>query len=89
MTIPELCNLLEIPTEVKDKVIKHKRSIDFNALKKDLELIKMPNPEFWEESLSRLKESLAPDEDGIRILTCCQHRNEIAVFHRNQIADFR
>ena len=70
MTIPELCNLLEIPTEVTDKVITHERNIDFNALQKELESIQTPKPELWEKAINSMKEILAPDEDGMRILTC-------------------
>lgn len=68
MTIIELCNLIGIQDEVKQKVSEYENCIDFNSMEQEIE--QMKHPECWEGTLERLQGLLEPDEDGIKILTC-------------------
>lgn len=68
MTIIELCNLIGIQDEVKQKVSEYENCIDFNSMEQEIE--QMKHPEGWEGALERLQGLLEPDEDGIKILTC-------------------
>ncbi len=71
MTIFELCNLIGIQDEVKEKVTEYENCIDFNSMEQEIE--QMKHPEGWEGTLERLQGLLEPDEDGIKILTCQLH----------------
>lgn len=68
MKIIELCNLLEIQSEVKEKLIECEKHIDFKCITQEIE--QMKHPECWEGALERLKCLLGNDEDGMKILTC-------------------
>lgn len=68
MQISELCNLIDVPKGVQEKVIKYENEIDFASIEN--EIFQMNNPENWEKAIEELTKLLAPDEDGLKILTC-------------------
>lgn len=68
MNINELCNMLEIPYEVKATLLECEKHIDFKGMEQELE--QMKHPECWTGALERLKDLLGSDEDGMKILTC-------------------
>ncbi|MBE5983754.1 MAG: hypothetical protein E7248_10705 [Paenibacillaceae bacterium] len=68
MDLLELCRMLEIQNEVQEKLIEFEKEIDLNAIKQVTE--QMKHKESWESGLRDLKNILAPDEDGLKILTC-------------------
>lgn len=68
MELIELCNMLEIQKEVQDQLENCVKHIDIQSLKNDIEQMKYP--ECWKDALDRLNHLLAPDEDGMKILTC-------------------
>jgi hypothetical protein len=68
MKIIELCNLLGIDNEVKEKIIEFEKFIDFKRMEQEIE--QMKHPESWEVALERLKCLLGADEDGVKILAC-------------------
>ncbi len=68
MKLIELCNMLEIPYEVQEKILECEKNIDFNTMNE--ELAQMMHPEGWEGALERMKCQLESDEDGMKILTC-------------------
>ena len=71
MDLIELCSMLEIQNEVQEKLIDFEKEIDLNAIKQVTE--QMKHKESWESGLRDLKNMLAPDEDGLKILTCQLH----------------
>lgn len=71
MVLIELCNMLEIQSEVQEKLIAYEKSIDFKGIKQEIE--QMKHPESWQSGLDHLKSSLGSDEDGFKILTCQLH----------------
>jgi len=68
MEIMELCDLLGMQTEVREKLMECEKCIDFKSIEQ--ELAQMKSPECWEGALERLKGLLGSDEDGMKILTC-------------------
>ena len=71
MTIIELCHLIGIQDEVRDRITEYERCIDFNGIKQEIE--QMKHPECWEDAIECLQRLLEPDEDGVKILTCQLH----------------
>ncbi len=71
MQINELCNLIDMPKEVQDKVVIYENEIDFKNI--EAEIAQMDNPETWEKAIKSLAEFLAPDEHGLKLLTCQLH----------------
>jgi len=61
---------------VQDKVIKYENEIDFNSI--EAEIAKMNDPGTWEKAVNDLNEILAPDETGLKMLTCQLHAACIA-----------
>ncbi len=70
MLLNELYKMLDIPEAVQANLAECETKIDFQAVKQDLEQIKIPNPFGWEGALKHLKELLGPDDDGMKILYC-------------------
>ncbi len=68
MQIIELCNLIDIPKVVQEKVIKYGNEIHFNSI--EAEIAQMNNPNTWEKAVDNLAKFLAPDETGLKLLTC-------------------
>lgn len=68
MQIRELCNLIDVPKVVQEKVIKYENEIDFASIEN--EMVQMNDPKTWEKAIEGLTKLLAPDEDGLKILTC-------------------
>lgn len=64
----EICKMLEIQSEVVDKLIECDKHIDFKSIKQEIE--QMKHPESWKGALESLKLLLGADEDGMKILTC-------------------
>ncbi len=71
MRIDELCLLIGVPKMVQDKAIEYENEIDFNNI--EAEMVQMNNPNTWEKAVNDLKELLAPDETGLKMLTCQLH----------------
>lgn len=71
MQIAELCNLLDVPKPVQEKVIKYENEIDFAGI--ESEMAQMNDTKTWEKAVEGLTKFLAPDEDGLKILTCQMH----------------
>ena len=68
MKISELCNLIDVPKAVQEKVINYEKEIDFKSIEN--EMVQMNDPATWENALEGLKKYMAPDEDGLKMLTC-------------------
>jgi len=68
MQISKLCNLIDVPKVVQEKVVKYENEIDFVSIEN--EIAQMNNPETWEKAIEGLTKLLAPDEDGLKMLTC-------------------
>ena len=71
MKINELCNMIDMPEVVREKLIKHENEIDFAGI--ETEITKMNNVDTWEEEREKLTAFLAPDENGLKMLTCQLH----------------
>lgn len=71
MQIRELCNLIDIPKEVQEKVIKYENEIDFASI--GTEMDQMNDPKTWEKAIEGITKYLAPDEYGLKMLTCQLH----------------
>ncbi|RCW63945.1 acyltransferase domain-containing protein [Saliterribacillus persicus] len=71
MQINELCHLLEMPKEVHEQVVTIENVLDFNRINN--EITQMNNPNTWEKEREELTAFLAPDEKGLKILTCQLH----------------
>ena len=71
MQISELCNLIDVPKEVQDKVVKYEDNIDFSSI--ETEMTQMNNPKTWKKAIEGLTEFLAPDEKGLKMLACQLH----------------
>jgi hypothetical protein len=71
MNISELCSLIDIPKEVQEKVIKYENEIDFTSIEN--EITQMNNPILWEKALEGINKYLAPDDDGLKMLSCQLH----------------
>ncbi len=68
MQISELCNLIDLPEVVKDEVIKYEKEIDFTSIEPEMAL--MNNSTTWERAIEELTKLIAPDETGLKLLTC-------------------
>ena len=68
MQISELCNLIDLPEVVKDEVIKYEKEIDFTSIEPEMAL--MNNSTTWERAIEELTKLIAPDETGLKMLTC-------------------
>lgn len=68
MQIEELCNLIDIPAVVRDKVNKYESELEFASF--GTEMAQMNDPKSWEKAVEALTKRLAPDEDGLKMLTC-------------------
>ena len=68
MQISELCNLIDVPKVVQEKVIKYEKEIYFKSIEN--EMVQMNDPATWEKALEGLTKYIAPDEDGLKMLTC-------------------
>jgi hypothetical protein len=68
MNIIEICKMLDIQSEVVEKLLDCEKHIDFKSMEQDIE--EMRHPECWEGALERLKHLLGDDEDGMKILAC-------------------
>ncbi|WP_160687721.1 acyltransferase domain-containing protein [Clostridium sp. C2-6-12] len=64
----EICNLLGIANEVKDKIIELEKCIDFKSMEHEIEQMKQPDS--WDSALESLKCLLGSDDDGMKILAC-------------------
>ncbi|HEX3077111.1 MAG TPA: acyltransferase domain-containing protein [Lachnospiraceae bacterium] len=71
MLINDLCNILDIPKVVQEKVINYDNKINFNDIEN--EMLRMNEPSTWEKALEGLNKYLGPDEEGLKILTCQLH----------------
>lgn len=71
MQISQLCNLIDVPKEVRDQVIKYENEIDSASI--EVEITQMDNPNTWEKEKEELAKFLAPDDTGLKILTCQLH----------------
>ncbi len=71
MQIGELCLLIGVPKVVQDKVFKYENEIDFKSI--EAQIAQMNNPNTWEKSVNDLIKLLAPDETGLKMLTCQLH----------------
>ena len=71
MQISELCNLIDLPEVVTDKVIKYEKEIDFTSIEPEMAL--MNNSKTWERAIEELTKLIAPDETGLKLLTCQMH----------------
>jgi len=71
MQISELCNLIDVPKAVQDMIVRYENEIDFTNI--EAEMTQMNTPEAWEKAIEGLTEFLAPDEKGLRLLTCQLH----------------
>ncbi len=68
MQISELCNLIDVPKVVQAKVINCENGIHFKNI--EAEIAQMNNPNTWEKAVDDLTKFLAPDEAGLKLLTC-------------------
>lgn len=68
MTIIELCDLLGMQNEVRNKLVECEQTIDFQCMEQEIE--QMKHRESWDSALEGLKCLLGHDEDGMKILTC-------------------
>ncbi len=68
MQISELCNLIDVPKVVQDKVINYENEIHLKSI--EAEIDQMNNPNTWEKAVDDLTKFLAPDETGLKLLTC-------------------
>lgn len=68
MKISELCNLIDVPKAVQEKVINYEKEIDFKSIEN--EMVQMNDPATWENALEGLKKYMEPDDDGLKMLTC-------------------
>lgn len=68
ITIEKLCQWIEMPGEVTEQIVKLDRNLDFDPMEKAIEMLM--NRPTWEEGLECLHKTLAPDEDGMKMLTC-------------------
>jgi len=71
MQINELCNWINIPKEVKEKVVEYEKIIDFTSIEN--EMAQMNDPKTWEKAIEGLTKFLTPDENGLKMLTCQLH----------------
>lgn len=91
MKIAELCNRIDIPEMVREKLIRYESEIDFAEI--EAEITGMNNLDTWEEEKEKLTAFLAPDEDGLKMLTCQLHEvcnrykayGEMGIFLKNSI----
>jgi hypothetical protein len=71
MKISELCNLINVPKVVQEKVVEYEKNIDFLSIENEMDL--MNDPKKWEKAIDVLTKFLAPDEKGLKMLTCQLH----------------
>lgn len=71
MQISELCDLIHIPSEVKEKVIEYEYLLDFANIEN--EMAQMNDPKTWDKAIEGLTNFLTPDEKGLKMLTCQLH----------------
>ena len=71
MKMAELCNMIDMPEVVQEKLIRYENEIDFAGI--ETEITGMNNVETWEEEREKLITFLAPDETGLKMLTCQLH----------------
>ncbi|QAA30474.1 acyltransferase domain-containing protein [Clostridium manihotivorum] len=68
MKIIDICKMLEIQSEVVNKLLECEKNLDFESMEQEIE--GMRHPECWEGALERLRLLLGDDEDGMNMLSC-------------------
>ena len=67
MRLDELCDLIQLPDSVKEKVMNHDQCLDMEGMQGIL--VRLLQRESWNQAYEDLKTALGEDSDGMKILT--------------------
>jgi DNA-3-methyladenine glycosylase I len=67
-SLAEICDMIELQTEIKDKVLSIDKEYDDTRISGAMN--KIYSRDTWDRGLQEIKEALGNDENGIKMLTC-------------------
>lgn len=64
----DICNMIELPAELKDKVMDINKNYDFTQISQAMD--KIYSRDTWDMGCREIKEAMGNDEYGLKMLTC-------------------